>query len=106
MLKSDVLNYPIIEGSVVLKFNGTHGVSDTLQRVLNGVRKVIERVNTPLIALTVMSEMKNAVDSGITHIHIGACHIYFGAESAITVGEFAVFIFSKSSKFSSTVLSR
>ena len=53
--------------------------------------KVVKRINAPLIALSVMVLAADAVDSGVSHIHIGRCHINFCTQSAGTVLKLAVF---------------
>ena len=70
MLKPNVINNPVIEGTVVFKFNRAQGMCNPFKCVLNGVGKVIHRIYAPLITLTVMIHMKYAVNNRVTHIHI------------------------------------
>ena len=41
---------------------------------------VIHGVDTPLITLALMMDMTNSVQSRVSHIQIGRCHIYFGTQ--------------------------
>ena len=49
----DIVHHPVVERAVRLEFERAQRVRDALERVLNGVRKVIHRVDAPLVALTV-----------------------------------------------------
>ena len=55
-------------------------MGDALDGVLDGVGKVVHRVDAPLIALTVMLGVLDTVDGRVTHIHVGAGEVDFSAE--------------------------
>ncbi len=63
-------------------------MGNPLNGVLNRMREIIQRVNTPLIALTVMMGAHNAVNRRVTHIHVRGRHIDFGAQRLRAVREF------------------
>ena len=86
---ADVLHDPVVQGAVVLKLQRAQAVGDAFQRVLNGVRKVVERVDAPLVTLTVMVHMADAVDDGSAHIEVAGCQIDLGTERILVVLEFA-----------------
>ena len=86
---TNVLDYPFVKWSVVLKFKRAKGIGDSLKRVLNRMCVVVKRIDAPLVALTVMLGVNYTVYCGVTHIHIRRSHIYLCAESVTSVGEFS-----------------
>src|SRR5512145_3228043 len=56
-------------------------MSDTLEIIALTVGKVIHGINLPFITCTMVRSLKYAIDYGITHMHIGRCHIYFSPEN-------------------------
>ncbi|EJW99614.1 hypothetical protein EVA_12279 [gut metagenome] len=73
---------------MVFKLQATHAVSNALDRVLNRVRKVVQGIDAPCIALTMMMSTYNAVDSRVAQVHVRACHVNLGTQSAATIGKF------------------
>ena len=55
------------------------------------MRKIIQWVNTPLVALPVMVRAHNAVDRRVAQIEVGRRHIDFGAQGAAAIRELPVF---------------
>ena len=90
MHKSGFLYDPVIERPVILKFKSAQRVCNILDRVLNGVRIVVHRIDAPLVARIVMRHMSHSVEDRISHIHVGTCHIDLRAKSLLSVSEFAV----------------
>ena len=88
--KSAVLHNPIVEGTVILKLQRAERIGDAFQRVLNRMRKVIHRINAPLVALTVMMRTNDTVDGRVTHIDVGRCHIDLSTQGLRAIGELAV----------------
>ena len=73
---------------MVFKFQTAHTVGDALGGILNGMCIVIQGVNAPLIALTMMRCTHDAVNGRVTHIHVGAGQIDLGTQGAAAVREF------------------
>jgi len=86
---NEFLHNPVIERTVVFKFQGADGVNNPFQRIGKAMRKVVHRINDPLRAGAVMRFALDAVDHGIAHHDIGRGHIDFGAQGMGAVGEFA-----------------
>ena len=89
ILKFTLSYHPVIQRPVILKLQRTDGMSNMLNGILDGVGKVIHRINAPRITRIVMLHVGHAVNDRISHINIGRSHINLGAEHL-----FAVFIFS------------
>ena len=87
----DVIYHPVIERAMRLKFQRAQRVRDALQRVLNGVGKVIHRIDAPLVALPVMVHIADAVNDRVAHIEVAGGKIDFCAQRAAALGELAVF---------------
>ena len=82
---------PVIKGPVILVFKRTQGVGDALQRVLNGVGKIIHGEDAPLGALPVMLDITDAIQHRVTHIEIAAGKIDFCPQCVLSFGKLAVF---------------
>ena len=82
---ADVLHNPVVQGAVVLKFQGAQGVGDALQSVLNGVGEVVHGVDAPLVSLTVVVHMTDAVNDRITHIEVAGGQIDLGPEGVFVI---------------------
>ena len=90
MRQRAVVNDPLVQRTVVLELDRAHGVRDALERVLNRVREVVQRIDAPLVALTVMMCADDAVDRRVAQVHVRAGHVDFGAQGLGAVGELAV----------------
>ena len=66
----NIVHDPVVERAVRLKLQRAQRVRDALERVLNGVRKVVHRVDAPLVALTVMVHVADAVNNRVAHVEV------------------------------------
>ena len=89
-LKADILNNPLVEGSMVFKLDGAKRVCDSLKRVLDGVRIVIERIETPLVALSMVINVNDSVDRRVSQIDVRRCHIDLCAKGLRTIFKLAI----------------
>ena len=87
----DVVYHPVVQRAVRLEFQRAQRVRDALQRVLNGVGKVIHRIDAPLVALPVMVHIADAVNDRVAHIEVAGGQVDFCAQRAAALGELAVF---------------
>ena len=62
-----------------------------LDSILYRVCKIIHGIYAPLISCIVMTHVGNPVYDRISHVDIGARHIYFCPQNLLSVGVFAVF---------------
>jgi len=85
----DVFHNPVVQGSVVFKFQGAQGMGDAFQSVLDGMGKVIHGVDAPLVALTVMVHVTDPVDNGVTHIEVAGGQVDLGSQGVAVVLKFA-----------------
>ena len=86
----DIVHHPVVERTVRLKLQRAERVRDALKRVLDGVGKVVHRVDAPLVALTVMVHIADAVDDRIAHIEVTGGQVDLRAQRAAALGELAV----------------
>ena len=70
---------------MILKLKGANRVGNLFDRVLNGMRKVIHGVDTPLVAGILVGEVRDAVDDRIPHVDVRGCHVNLCAEHALAV---------------------
>ena len=80
---------PVVERTVIFEFERADGVRDAFNRIRLAVRKVVHRVNAPIIAGAVMLGVQNAIHHRIAHIQIRRRHIDLCAKSARAVREIA-----------------
>ena len=59
--------------------------------VLDRMRKVIHRIDAPLVALPVMVHIADAVNDRVAHIEVAGGQVDFCAQRAAALGELAVF---------------
>ena len=64
---------------------------NTLDGILDGMSKVIHRVNAPFISGIVMGHMSHTIDNRITHIHVWRSHINLCAEYFLSIRIFSGF---------------
>ena len=82
-----MLDDPVVQGTVGLKFQRAQAVGNALQRVLNGMGEVIHGIDAPLVPLTVMVHVVDPVDNGVPHIEVAAGQVDLGPQGHGTVGE-------------------
>ena len=90
LLKAADVHHPVIERAVNLVLQRAQGVRDALERVADGVRKVVHRVDAPLVARAVMRGVLDAVDGGVAQVDIGGGHVDLRAQHAGALRELAV----------------
>ena len=76
---------------MILELQRTDGVADPLDRILDGMRKIIHGVDAPLIACIVVSHMRHSIDYRISHIDIRGSHIDAGTQYLLAVRKFSLF---------------
>ncbi len=75
-----IFRHPVVQGPVVFKLKGAQGVGNALQRVLDGVGKVVHGVNAPLVPLAVVVGVIDAVDHRVAHIEVAGGQVDLGPE--------------------------
>ncbi len=88
-LKAAVGDDPIVKRAVILKLKRTEAVCDALDGVFYRMRKVVHRVDAPLVALAVMVAVVDAVDDGVAHIEVAGGGVDLGAQRHGAVRELA-----------------
>ena len=71
-----------------LKLQRAKAVGDALQRVLNGMGKVVHGIDAPLVALPVVAHVVDTVDHRVAHIEVAAGQVDLGPQRHSAVGEF------------------
>ncbi len=83
--------HPVIQRPVRFKFQGAERVRDALQCVLNRVCEIVHRIDAPLVALSVMVHVADAVNDGVAHVEVAGGQVDLRAQRAASLGELAVF---------------
>ena len=86
----ELLEQPVVERPLVLELQRADGVRDVLQRVLDGVRVGVHRVDAPLVARAVVRGALDAVDGRVAHVDVGRGHVDLRAQHVGAVGVLAV----------------
>ena len=76
---------------MVLKLQGTDGMSNVLNGILNRMRKVVHRVNAPCVTSIVMSHVCHTVNNRISHVDVRGSHVNLGAKHLLAVLILALF---------------
>ena len=74
---------------MILKFHRTDRMGDALNRILQGMCKVIHRVDAPFISCGMVGRMGDTVKHRVSHVDIGRSHINLRTQCFRAVGEFA-----------------
>jgi hypothetical protein len=64
ILEAALTNQPFVDVVVVLEFERTERVRDVLDRVREGMREVIQRIQAPRVPLAIMMRVPNPAGSG------------------------------------------
>ena len=75
---------------MILILQRAQGVGDVLQGILDGMSEVVHGIDAPLVALTVMMSILDAVNDGVAHIEVAALQIDLGAQGVLALRELAV----------------
>lgn len=86
---------PVVERSVILKFQSTDRMGNSLNRILNRMGKIIHGINTPGIPCIMMGHMCHTVNNRVTHIDIRGSHINPGTKHLFSVCVLSVLHFLK-----------
>ena len=87
---------PVIERSVILEFQCTDRMCDTLNRIFNRMCEIVHRINAPLITCSVMCHMSPTVNDRISHVHVRRCHVDSCTQYLLAICEFTILhIFKK-----------
>ena len=89
MEDAQLVEEPVIQGSVIFKFERANRVGDSFDRIFKAVSPVIRRIDAPLIARAVMCCVEYAIHNRVSHVQVRRCHIYFCSQCAAAVLEFA-----------------
>ena len=83
------LAQPVVERAVVLVLEGAEGVRDPLDRVREGVRVVVHRVDAPPVLRSMVRHVADPVERRVAHVHVGRRHVDLRPEDACPIGELA-----------------
>ena len=86
--KVAMLDDPVVERPVGLKLQGAEGVGDALQGILDGVGEVVHRVDAPLVPLTMVVHIVDAVKNRVPHVEVAGGQVDLGPEGILALREF------------------
>ena len=87
----DVVNDPVVKRAVRFKFQCTEGVRNALHCILNGVSKIVHRVNAPLLSCSVVLHVVDPVNDRIAQIKIAGSQVNLRTQCHAAVFKFACF---------------
>ena len=88
---SNIAQEPLIQRAVYFKLQCTDRMRDLFDEIRLPMGKIIHRINAPFVAGAVVMYLADAVHDRVAHVHVGRCHVYFGAEHAVAIVKFAIF---------------
>ena len=89
MFGLQLVEEPVIQRPMILELERAERVCNSLERVGQGVRKIVHRVDAPLVARALMRDMADSIQRGVTQVHIRRRHIDLGAQYMFSVFELA-----------------
>ena len=81
--------HPVVQRTVILKLQRTQRMRHALNGILNRMRKIIHRVDAPLIARVMVRHPGNPVDHRIPHVNIRGGHVDLCPQHLAPVREFS-----------------
>src|SRR5690554_6930695 len=85
-----IFNKPVVQWTMIFKLQCTDRMGYPFDRIGLPVRKVIGRIDTPLVPGLMVMRMADAVDNRITHVHVGRRHIDLGTQRTLALLKVAV----------------
>ena len=85
----NVVHHPVVERAVRLEFERAQRVRDALKRVLDRVCEVVHREDAPFRALTVVLDIADAVEHGVTHVEVAGGKVNLCAQGVLALRELA-----------------
>ena len=82
-----VMQYPIVERTMILKFEGAQGMGDAFDGIRDAVCIVVGRIDAPLGPCLMMLDVSDAIEHRVTHIHIWRSHVDLCTQTACSVGK-------------------
>ena len=89
MVDAELVEEPVVEGTVDLELEGADRVGDALDRVALAVGPVVGRVDAPVVAGAVVVLAADAVHEGSRRSMFGRGHVDLGPQGLRAVGELA-----------------
>ena len=80
----DVVQYPVVQTTVVLELKRTQRVRNTFQGIADAVGEVVHRVDAPLVASLVVFSKLNAVQHRIAHHDKRRSHVDLRTQAGFT----------------------
>ena len=84
-----IRNKPIVKRPVVLELQRADRMGNPLNCVFLPMSKVVRGIDWPLRTRLMMGRVANAIQNGVTQIHIARGHIDLGSQHPLTVSEFS-----------------
>ena len=73
--QSEFIKPPVIQFTIVFKFQGAYRVGNALDVIREAVCEVIQWIDAPFGTLTIVWCVLDPVQQRIPHFHVGRCHI-------------------------------
>ena len=86
-IRSQRLHAPVIQGPVIFELQRADGMGDPLNRIRQGVRIIVHRVNAPGIAGAMVSRSQDPVQDRVAHGDVGRRHIDLGPQRSGSIRE-------------------
>ena len=88
-IQAELIQHPVVQGPVILEFQGAKGVGDALQGIADAMREIVGWVDVPSASGALMGRMANAVQHRVAQIHVRRGHVDPGPQHMGAIGEFA-----------------
>src|SRR5258706_15792764 len=88
---SKMFNVPIVQRTIIVELQGTHGVRNALDRIRLPMCIVVHRVNTPLTTGTMMVQVENSIHDRIAEIKVRRPHLDLRPQRSRTIWKLSLF---------------
>jgi len=81
---------PIVQRAVVLEFQSANGISNAFDRIALPVRKIVRRIDTPLVGSAMVRGTFDAIHNRVAQIYVRRSHVDLRPQRVRAIGKLAI----------------
>ena len=85
MIDAQLLHIPVVKRAMIFKLQRTDGMRDAFHGIRLAVGEIVHRIDTPLIAGTMMLGVQDAIHDGIAQVQVRRPHVDLGAQRSCSI---------------------
>ena len=90
MRRLELVEEPVIQFAMIFEFERTKRMCNSFECIGQAMGEVVHRIDVPLVAGILMTDVPDPIQRRITHVHIVRPHVDPGAQDVLAVGKLTV----------------